>query len=223
MVPTDLLTRVDELIELGEKALATRFQYASEQTWYVDYGAKSAFRSAVLSFMGLHFHSGHPYCKEFARVVGSSGETQVKAGLAVVKAMRDEMAGGWLVSVQSLVSADIFSDFLEMAKHLLSSNYKDAAAVMIGSVLEEHLRQLCAKQGVDLLHDVNGKMVRKDANMLNVDLQKKGAYFKGDQTQVTAWQKLRNDAAHGNYSEYQKAQIELMCQGVANFMVRNPA
>ena len=35
---------------------------------------------------------------------------------------------------------------LEMAEHLLAADYKDAAAVLGGGVLEEHLRQLCKKQ-----------------------------------------------------------------------------
>ena len=39
------------------------------------------------------------------------------------------------------------NDFLDMAYHLLENDYKDASAVMIGSVLEEHLRQLCNKFG----------------------------------------------------------------------------
>jgi hypothetical protein len=35
-----------------------------------------------------------------------------------------------------------------MAQHLLEQNYKDAAAVMVGGVLEEHLRQLCIAASV---------------------------------------------------------------------------
>ncbi|AIY39887.1 hypothetical protein LT85_0727 [Collimonas arenae] len=42
-----------------------------------------------------------------------------------------------------------------------------------------------------------------------------------DQKSVTAWLDLRNKAAHGKYSEYTKEQVEVMCQGVVNFMARN--
>jgi hypothetical protein len=42
-----------------------------------------------------------------------------------------------------------------------------------------------------------------------------------DQKNVTAWLDLRNKAAHGKYTEYQKDQVELMMQGVTQFMARN--
>lgn len=224
MVPTDLLRRVDELIELGEKALATRFQYEREDTWYVRAGERYAFSAAVLSFLDRHFGSGHPYYAGFNRAMGNHTIVGVESGITVVKAMRDEMAGGWMTSVKSLVSAEIFADFLEMAEHLLSQDYKDAAAVMIGGVLEEHLRQLCVKRGVDLSsYDAKGKMVPKMGGTLNDDLMKDAAYNKLDHKLVTAWLDLRNKAAHAKYFEYEKAQVELMCQGVTDFVARNPA
>ena len=51
--------------------------------------------------------------------------------------------------MKKLVSAEIFSDFLEMAAHVLEQDYKDPAAVMIGTVLEENLRQLCHSAGIE--------------------------------------------------------------------------
>ena len=44
--------------------------------------------------------------------------------------------------------AELFADFLEMADYLLSEGYKDPAAVLGGSMLEEHLRQL--RQSMDI-------------------------------------------------------------------------
>jgi hypothetical protein len=35
-----------------------------------------------------------------------------------------------------------------MAEHLLDEHYKDVAEVIIGSVLEEHLRQLAVTKGI---------------------------------------------------------------------------
>ena len=52
-------------------------------------------------------------------------------------------------SLAALAHAEVFADFLEMAQHLLDVGYKDAAAVIAGSALEAHLRQLAVKTGVD--------------------------------------------------------------------------
>jgi len=105
-----------------------------------------------------------------------------------------------------------------MAEYLLEENYKDAAAVMIGSVLEEHLRSLCVENSVSLFDESNEKQIPKKASRLNDDLAKKGVYNKLTQKNVTSWLDLRNNAAHGKYVEYNIGQVKLMDQGVSQFL-----
>ena len=40
------------------------------------------------------------------------------------------------------------------------------------------------------------------------------------QKQITAWLDLRNNAAHGKYSEYTQEQVSLLLQGVMDFIIR---
>jgi len=68
-----------------------------------------------------------------------------------------------------------------MADHLLDSGYKDPAAVICGSVLEEHLRQLCIKNNIPIEVKKNGKMKPINADQLNADLAKQNIYSKLDQ------------------------------------------
>jgi hypothetical protein len=137
----------------------------------------------------------------------------------ILSAMRKAYDAGYLATVSELIHADVFADFVEMAAYLLSEGYKDPAAVVIGSVLEEHLRQLSVKNGI--LTSTAGKP--KTADQLNADLAGKGAYSKLDQKSITSWLDLRNKAAHGKYGEYTKEQVDLMLQGIQNFMARVPA
>src|SRR5262249_46662449 len=140
-----------------------------------------------------------------------------------LRAVRDELTGGWLQTTKSLVSAEIFADFLDMAEYLLSEGYKDPAAVMIGSVLEEHLRQLCSANHIDIEVITPNRVTPKKADALNADLAKASVYSKLDQKSITAWLDLRNKAAHGKYSEYTTEQVRLMSQGVTEFIARvNP-
>lgn len=139
--------------------------------------------------------------------------------LGALKALRTDYAAGYLQSVTELIHADIFADFLDMADYLLNQDYKDPAAVMVGSVLEEHLRKLCQKYGLPT--DQNQKPKKADA--LNSDLVASNAYSRLDQKSVTAWLDLRNKAAHGKYGEYSKEQVKLMLQGVQDFISRHPA
>jgi hypothetical protein len=119
-----------------------------------------------------------------------------------------------------LIHADLFSDFLDMVDHLLGEGFKDPAAVVAGSVLEGHLRQLAPKHGVSV---VDGKGQNKKADLVNSELAAAGAYGKGDQKSITAWLHIRNSAAHGNYGDYTKDQVVLLAQAVRNFTSRIPA
>jgi hypothetical protein len=136
-------------------------------------------------------------------------------------AVRAELEGGWFATTKGLVSAEIFADFIEMATFLVAEKYKDAGAVIVGSVLEEHLRQLCLKNGIEVSFEKNGVVVQKKADRLNGDLAGAQVYNKLEQKSVTAWLDLRNKAAHGKYDEYGQQQVELMLQGVTDFMARN--
>src|SRR5688572_29560554 len=111
-----------------------------------------------------------------------------------------------------------------MANYLLSERYKDAAAVMAGGALEQHIKRLTPKHGVPLTSaDKNGLPVPRRAQTLNDELYKAGAYLVGDQKQVTAWLDLRNDAAHANYGKYTDKQVGLLIAGIRDFITRVPA
>jgi hypothetical protein len=137
----------------------------------------------------------------------------------VLKALRTAYEKGYLTSLTDLIRADIFADFIEMADYLLSEGYKDPSAVVVGSVLEEHLRQLCTKNGIAT--NIAGKA--KKAEQLNSELAGQAIYSKLDQKSETSWLDLRNKAAHGKYNEYTKEQVKLLLEGIRNFMVRVPA
>ncbi|HEX8372718.1 MAG TPA: hypothetical protein VF585_08060 [Chthoniobacterales bacterium] len=107
-----------------------------------------------------------------------------------------------------------------MADHLLANGYKDAAAVVAGSSLEEHLRLLAVKHGVSS-KDASGRP--KKADLINAELAGELAYSKLDQKNVTAWLDLRNKAAHGHYSEYQAPQVTLLVASIRDFLTRCPA
>lgn len=214
----DLSKRADELIEQGEKVLLTKEVY--DETEYIDSSSIKGFRSAVLSFIDRIYKKDHPHYTEFDSSTNGFYVENVNSGIAILKSIKDEIEGGWLITMKGLVTAEIFSDFIEMAEHLLSENYKDPAAVIIGSVLEEHLRQVCLKLGIEIEEEKHGKLIPKKADRLNADLVKSEAYSKLDQKAITTWLDLRNKAAHGKYSEYTKEQVELMMQGIIEFIAR---
>ena len=141
------------------------------------------------------------------------------AQIGVAKSLLSDIKNDYLRSAEELIHGEVFADFLEMADHLVESGFKDAAAVIAGSTLETHLRQMCVKHSIAT---VVGTTLKK-ADTLNAELTKAGAYAKLDQKNVTAWLGLRNDAAHGNYNAYDKNQVRLFVSSVRDFITRHPA
>ena len=133
-----------------------------------------------------------------------------------LKALRRDYDEGYLSTVQGLIRADLFADFLEMAEHLLEQGYKDPAAVLVGGVLEQHLRALCSVKSIA----VSVSIRPKKADAMNAELAAAGAYNKLDHKSVTAWLDLRNKAAHAQYSEYTLEQVTTMLSGVREFASR---
>ena len=218
----DLMQRIDQLIQKADEVIRTEERgdldsYVNEELFY-------AFRAASLSFLAMTFGKDHTHYDEFNSKTSDETPYHTQVGRGILSAAREELAGGWLTTTRGLVSAEIFSDFLEMAQHLLDEGYKDPAAVMAGSVLEEHLRQLCQKHGIPTEATRQGRPQPKNkkADALNADLAKKQVYNRLDQKNVTAWLDLRNKAAHGKYQEYTEDHVSQMLQGLSNFMVRIP-
>lgn len=220
MKASDIVRRADELIVTGQKVLATRRR--NEYSDAVESAPMRAFRVAVLSFIDRVYGRGHSHFSEFEQCTGNSYFTNAEDGVAVMQAIRDEIAGGWLFTVKGLVTAEVFADFIEMADHLLAAGYKDPAAVMAGSVLEEHLRQLCIASSIAVYEEKHDKQLPKKAERLNADLASAIIYTKLDQKQITAWLDLRNNAAHGKYDQYTADQVKHLLSGITDFMVRVP-
>lgn len=178
----------------------------------------SEFKSGCLSFIANVFGTDSVFYQQFKNEVKDSNYYYVESAIGILNSIKTEIESGWLVSFKKLVEADVFCDFLEMAEYLLKENYKDPAAVIIGSVLEEHLRSLCIENSISIFDENKEKQIPKKASRLNDDLAKKGVYNKLTQKTVTSWLDLRNNAAHGKYGEYNMDQAKLMYQGVFQFL-----
>ena len=168
-------------------------------------GRSSVYYDQVLSIYNKKIQEANEYTK-LAEMIG------------VVKSLVLNIRKGYLKSLEEIIHGEVFGDFIEMAEYLNSKGYKDAAAVVAGSTLEAHLKQLCKKHGINIQH--GGKPKKADA--INSELAAANAYTKLDQKNITAWLGLRNDAAHGNYGAYTKEQVSLLVSSIRDFLTRCP-
>lgn len=217
----NLVDRVNHLLDLANRTYETKqFTTGHFASAWVDRELFWEFRTSSLSFILNLYGNKHPYYTDYERLVRKNIPQDTLEGRAILRSIKNEIDRGWLMTMKGILSAEIFSDFLDMADHLLTEGYKDPAAVMIGSILEEHLRQLCAKFEIPIGEEKFGKMITRKADALNSDLTKNEVYNKLDQKNVTAWLDLRNKAAHGKYNDYNLQQVEFMKDGVTEFITR---
>ena len=143
--------------------------------------------------------------------------------MGVVKALFDDLNKGYLNELVEIVHAELFADLLEQAKYLLNEGYKDAAAVISGSILEQHFRKLCSKNNLELNKTKNERSIPKSMDELKQDLAREKIISSNDINLVTGWIQIRNKAAHGHYDTYNLKDIELMIQGIGHIVSKYPA
>jgi hypothetical protein len=173
-------------------------------------------RSAVERFTP----ENSPYRKQvlLAAKPGVNGHVVAEMN-GILAALISDFEHGRAHSFEELIHADTAGDYMAQAETLHKSGYKDAAMVLAGSVLEQHLRHLAAKHGIG----VTAGGTYKRADTLNAELTKASAYGKAEQKSVTAWLARRNDAAHGNYDAYDHRDVHAAMEGIQAFVLRFPA
>jgi hypothetical protein len=209
-----VLKQVDEVIGLADTLDPT---YSSDTNQYF---------TAALAVIDRVAGRDSVYWLQARHVVDTERILQYQALRSmrgVVSSLRADVERGYLVTLREVIHADLFADFLEMAEYLISEGYKDPAAVLAGSVLEEHLRKLCQKNNIPVEAQTSQGLKPKKADTLNGDLGNASVYSKLEQKSVTAWLDLRNKAAHGHYSEYTKEQVDFFLMALRDFITRNPA
>lgn len=154
---------------------------------------------------------------------GKDNPYNIPALSGILDVLQNDLSKGYLTNIVELIHAELFSDFLEMAEYLLQEGYKDASAVIAGSSLEAHLRQLCNKYDIPVEKETEKGVRPKKADELNIELAKNEIYSKLDQKNVTAWLGLRNNAAHGKYEEYSKEQVAILVSSIRDFITRMSA
>jgi hypothetical protein len=213
----ELLRRINFLKILGSNTIESS---KSNRYLRCDPNLTHQFRSGTLALLKDLYGDGDHHYKDFDSAVVGNMPTALKSGMGIIQAVVYEVEHDWLTNTRALIAASLFSDFLEMSKHLSEEGYKDAAAVIAGSSLEAHLRRLADTANVQTV-DTKGKPRKADA--LNADLHKAGVYGLSEQKQVTAWLDIRNNAAHGHYPKVIDGAVSLMIDGIRHFMMLHPA
>jgi len=208
----DILKRIDELINIGNEVLSTKTPRQPGMPASVNNGKFRGFRSASLSFLERIFGAQQTYYREFIEHVKVNGPSYTESGINILQAAKAEIEGGWLFTVEGQVSAEIFADFIALAKEALDDN-KDVAAVLACAALEDALKRVAIKENLE----VDDKDMSEVINALKA----KGV-IKGAQAPIVqSYVKLRNKAFHADWDKFDKESVSSVIGFTEQFLLTN--
>lgn len=216
----------EALISNGKKMPATYDQWGHESKAAYTAIDREKFFEWRTNAINLVHHALPPtnlHFDEAKKWVEFTFADYIVAGItAMLRGIRSDLAGGYLTSLAVHVEAEIAGDYLGQAERLLgeggSGQYDHVpAAVLGGAVLEKFLRALCERQQ-PLIPLVSPEGKPKTMNPLIDDLKKAGVFSELVAKQLRAWTDIRNAAAHGNFTEFNREQVRAMLDGITRFL-----
>ena len=208
-----LRQRAQALIEKGDAVVATHRPNPPNVLGFptLDAGQFTEWRAQVEALLTSVLGASHVYVQRFNDSVQKGFRDHVKSGQGILRAVQEDLEHGLLSNVRTLLTAEIFTDFLEMSEHLLESGYKDPAASLVGAVLEDGLRRIASSAGVTVKS-------RDDLGSLSQRCADAGVYDRLAQKKIHLWNDIRNNADHGHFDAYSPEDVADMVRGVANFL-----
>jgi len=204
-----VLARLDALLEKAKRVRATEHHDGGYK--WVDSGQFHEWRTQAQTAISSIVGDDHIYAKNFERKVKSAEVYDLEVGAAVLRALHEDIANGYMRGLESLVSAEVFTDFLDMAQHLLDTGYKDPASSLTGAVLEDGLRRIGTAKAITF--DKRDGLAK-----LNEKCAQAGIYNALMSKQIAVWIEIRNKADHGHFKEYAAADVAAMVSGVSGFL-----
>jgi hypothetical protein len=149
---------------------------------------------------------------------------QLQFGVSFLKSIQDDFKNGYLDSLSLEIEAELSGDYMGQAESLLNEgttgrNDHVPAAVLAGAVLEKSLKTICAQISPP------EPTVNEKGNPLMMDaliscLKKRGVFNEIVAKQLRTWAGIRNSAAHGEFENFNRVQVESMLVGIESFLAQ---
>jgi len=231
------LARFDELISTGDviqkntrtipgrrfESFVTGDVRKEPDKHVVDWSKFTQWRTNCLSLLSQVIPPTHAHQKTFESFSKIKNDiNHLQRGISTLKALKEDFEKGFLCDLLLQVESEIAGNYMGQAENLLKEGQTGKfdhvpAAVLSGAVLEKALRAFCDKQEPPILtRKQNGEP--KSLNPLVDDLKKAGVFNEAKAKQLRAWADIRNHAAHGEFDQFTRKDIEQMIKGIKNFL-----
>lgn len=203
------MSRDLKLIEQVERVLA-RFPEVTA-TWHSS-GMVHAFRDAVayhslrtecIALINFIYGSEHAQASEFRRTIRRETLHDLQADEGILRGTIEAVRHGLLNDIRTEILLDIQADFLSAAQTALESGAKDVAASLSAVVLEDSVKRLAAKHGLD-------DLINKEFSVVVIGLFGAGVITKTTKGSLLAHRDLRNSALHAQWHEVSPEAVQAL-------------
>lgn len=150
--------------------------------------------------------------------------SKVQFAVSFLRSVKKEVESGSLDSLSLQVEVEVVADYLTQAEGILKDVGGESthvpAAVLAGASLERSLRTLCVQLSPPE-PILNGNDAPLGMSALVDALKRRAVVNELQAKQLRAWAAIRNSAAHGNFEEFTRHQVEQMLDGVTAFIAKH--
>lgn len=168
---------------------------------YVESGVWEKWATSVESLIEAVCGTNSSYYKNFVstreQCVGNASEIKSLAG--IFRSAKEAFEGDYLFDIERAVTAEIFGDFIVLAKRALREDNKDVAAVLASAALEDALKRHATLNGLNV----------EDSTMSSVinALKSKGLVSGAQKSMLSAMLQTRNLAMHAKWDKLEKPDV----------------
>jgi hypothetical protein len=129
--------------------------------------------------------------------------------LGVVKAVHEDWSAGLLNRIEYVYLAATFDRFLDHAEKYHKGGHKKEAAVLASAVLEDGVRKVCEKNGIEwegrtLFPRIEGLLSAR-------------VITQPEATRLKRWAEIRNKADHAEWEKIDARDVGMLIEGVREF------
>lgn len=182
------------------------------------YADHSQFQQWATSSMNLLlgvFGADSPHVSNFAIFYKHAGAVAYPSNVeplkGILKAAKSDYEGGYIFSLRTNLSGEIFGDFIVLAKMCLDEGNKDTAAVLACAALEDALKTYALNNHLD----VGDKVMQEVVNALKA----KGLVGGAQKSLLDVMPKIRDYAMHANWDKIKPEDVRSVIGFVEQFLI----
>ena len=187
-----------------------RTHYEGEGIFY-DSEKWHQWSTSALHLLQLAFGTQSVHFQNFKKIYESPRIYPLDEASGVLAAAKEDYEGGYVTSLQTAISGEIFGDFVALAKQSLADKHKDVAAVLACAALEDALKRYASAHGIN----VDNKKMR---NVIK-DLASKGLIVGTQKSLLDQMSNIRNLAMHAKWDKFTPADVNSVIGYVEQFLL----